>query len=260
MEQTFPVNPLLDLLTCPAFCVKDGHVVQINRAAESRCIALGTSIDEYLDRDREAYRNFSGGCLFLTVTILQIPCGAAVTRMENFHLFMLENMVDSARQALALAAQQLRQPLNTVYTIADLLPNSKHSDQINQGLNQMHRIICNMSDLARYENRNYLQTEATNLTALFSEVVEKAQTLLDKAGLHLQYAALPQVVTGMADREMLERAIHNLISNAAKFSPPDGVIQAKLVLRGDLLQFTVTDQGEGIPQDILQALKEREKC
>lgn len=252
MEQVFSNNPLLELLTRPAFCVHEDIVTQVNEAARQRFISVGDPITKYLTQDLEAYRQFAGGCLFLCVNIMDIPCGAAVTKMDGYDLFLMENIADSARQALALAAQQLREPLNAVYSVTDEIKNRKQAGQLNQGLNQLHRIICNMSDLARYDSRAALQLETTDLSSVFAETLEKAQSLLTQAGYHLHYTALPETIIGVADREMLERAVNNLISNAVKYSPKGSILEAKLVSHGNMLSFTIQDQGDGIPLDILK--------
>ena len=49
---------------------------------------------------------------------------------------------------------------------------------------------------------------------------------------------------------MLEQAIYDLLSNAAKFSPPGGVITVKLTHQRDRLYLTVEDQGSGIPDNV----------
>lgn len=254
MEQVFSNNPLLELLARPAFCVQDGVITQTNEAAKQRSISVGDPITKYLSQDLEAYSQFSSGCLFLSLHIMDLPCSAAVTKTDGYDLFLLENLTDNVRQALALAAQQLRQPLNTVYSVTDELANRKQAGQINQGLNQIHRIICNMSDLARYDSRAALQLDATNLSSVFAETMEKAQALLAQAGYQLHYTALPETVIGMADGEMLERAVNNLISNAVKYSPKGSVLEAKLVSRGNMLFFTLQDKGDGIHADILKQI------
>lgn len=252
MEQEYSNNPLLELLAQPAFCVKDRRIIQANEAARQRSVNVGEPLDKYLLDNPEVYDQFTGGCLFLTIHILDLAYSTAVTRMVGFDLFVMENITDIAKQALALAAQQLRQPLNTVFCIADDMTNRKQAEQLTQGLNQIHRMICNMADLGRYTNGSAYLSEATDISAVFDETIEKAQTLLAKAGFKLHYTALPEMVVGMADREMLERAIYNLLSNAAKYSPKGSPLEARLVRNGKLLCFTLRDHGEGIPPNILE--------
>lgn len=254
MEQVFTDNPLLELLVRPAFIVKNDTIIQVNEAASQRAVTVGEPISKYVIQDLEAYHQFTEGCLFLTVTFFDLPCAAAVTKLDGCDLFLMDSVADGVRQSLALAAQQLRQPLNSVYSVVDDMKDRKQSAQLNQGLNQMHRIICNMSDLVRYDNRSALRMEPTDLCRVFDEVMEKAQTLLKKANYHLNYTALPQTVIGMADREMLERSVNNLISNAVKYSPKGSTLEAKLVSCGNSLRFTLQDPGEGIDRDIQKNL------
>jgi K+-sensing histidine kinase KdpD len=48
----------------------------------------------------------------------------------------------------------------------------------------------------------------------------------------------------------LERAVYNILSNAIKFTPKGGTIEAKLALKGSMLCLSVQDSGSGIPQEL----------
>ena len=213
-------------------------------------ITVGEKIDKYLGDSIAAYRDFSGGCLYLNLDLLSSTCGASVTVAGSQHLFCLDQPAQ-ADQALALTAQQLRAPLHTLYAVADSHPEA---ETLRRGLSQIHRIVTNMSDFPRYREQGSFRFELTDLCSIFSETVEKAAALMESSGLRLNFSALPQCVFGLADREMLERAIYNLISNAAKFSPKGGTIEAKLTTRGNTLCFTIQDQGEGIRPEILSSI------
>ena len=52
------------------------------------------------------------------------------------------------------------------------------------------------------------------------------------------------------DTEKLERAVGNILSNALKFTPKGGTIEAKLTRTGKMLHLTVQDNGSGIPQSL----------
>lgn len=252
MAQDISNKTLLELVNRPAFCVKDGVIFQVNERAKQRSIQPGDPVSHYLSRNSEAYENFTGACLFLTIWIGDIPCPASVTAMDGYDLFLMDWEGDATRQTLALASQQLRQSLSGLYAVADNIRNQADAAYMRQNLAQMLRNLCNMADVAQYDMRNSSAAEPTNLTAFFAETVKKAQTLLKKAGYTLDYAALPEIVLGMAERDMLERAVLNLISNAAKFSPKGSTIRATLVRSGKTLRFTIEDPGEGIRPEILQ--------
>ena len=250
MENTHTYDPLLELMERPAFLVADGIIQQVNQAAKQRLIVTGEPITKYLDQDLAAYEQFRTGCLYLNLSIEKFPCGASVMDMENAHLFLLDEQSDPSLKALALAAQQLRLPMNSVFLAAETITDRKTAGQISQSLSQMHRIICNMADAVRYYDKNAFRGETTDLTSFFAETVEKAIHLLSSSGVQLHYTALPQSAVSFVDRQMLERAILNLISNAVKFSPKGSCVDIKLSSKGHMLYFTVHDAGEGIDPQV----------
>ena len=251
MEHQNTTKVLLELLDRPAFCVKDSRVIAANELALQRMIEVGDPIEKYLLQCSAAYRDFSEGCLFINVYIDYLTYGATVTRLEDCDLFLLEKLADSARQAMALAAQQLRNPLNVAFTIAEGLKAGPQAE-FKHYLNQMHRQICNMADLNQYDTRAALFLQPTELCSVFAETMKKASAALRITKTKLHYTALPETIVGMADRDMLERAILNLISNAAKFSNAGDTINAKLTRKGDILHFTVQDNGCGIDPEVMQ--------
>lgn len=257
MENTHTYDPLLELMERPAFLVTDGIIQQVNHAAKQRLIVAGEPITKYLGRDLPAYEEFRSGCLYLSLSIEQITCGASVIDLDNAHLFLMDEQTDPQLKALALAAQQLRLPMNTVFLAAETMNDRKKAGQITQSLSQMHRIICNMADAVRYYDQNAFYGETTDLNPFFGETVEKAAALLQNTGVQLNYTALPQNAVGIVDRQMLERAILNLISNAVKFSPKGSTVDIKLSSKGHMLYFTVHDAGEGIAPQIQKSIFSR---
>ncbi len=247
MDQSIKHNPLLDLMNCPAFLVRDGIIMQVNRAAQQKLIILGAPAAQYLGERLPAYQAFKSGSLYLPLQLEGGICGATVTVADDQHLFCLEQNTP-ADQALALAAQQLRAPLHSLFSATETHPELL---PIQQELYQLHRIITNMSDYPRYKEQKDARMESVELSGIFAETVEKAAVLLESSGIRLKYSALPQFVVGFADREMLERAVYNLISNAAKFSPKGGTVDTKLTVNGKMLYFTVQDQGDGIAPEVL---------
>lgn len=243
-------NPMLDMLDRPAFLVKDFEIVQVNQGAKQKMFSVGEKIHQYLGDYLPIYREFSGGCLYLKLTMYPFDGSAAVTQVGDLHLFCLEqeNMAD---QALAVVAQQLRMPLHTLFSVAD---SYREAPILHKGLSQIHRMATNMADFPRYRDESGLQLEPTELCSFFAETMDKATTLLAPTGIKLHYTALPQCVYGLADTQLLERAIYNLLSNAAKFSPKNGTIDIKLVVNGSQLAFTVQDYGDGIAPEILNSI------
>lgn len=257
---------MLDLMVRPAFCVKDGIIAGANSDAQRCLIQIGTPIEALLPEDPEEYRTYQDGCLYLTLEILGQHYGASVTKNGEFDIFVLEQDADHAElNAMALAAQELREPLANVMTVADRLfpvvgENDHVQDQvarINRGLFQMLRVISNMSDAVRYAQDTDSSYEIRDITAIFEEIFRRAGALIEQTGIRLHFRNLPESVYTLVDAEKLERAVYNLLSNALKFTPRDGSIEAVLTRRDRKLYLTIQDSGPGVDPSLRSSIHSR---
>lgn len=265
MEQQNKITGMLELILRPAFCVQGGSVVQVNHPAQSRGIVPGTPISELLVTGAEEYAVLNGSCLYLTLCVEGSHFGASVTQVDGFDIFVLTD-TQPELQALALAARELREPLSNLMISADrLLPILNADDEtaqrqaanINRSLHHMLRLIDNMSDSARYTEDRMPRMEYRNLSSLMGELFEKAASLVENTGITLHFTNYPDVLRSMVDVEKLERAVYNLISNAVKFTPKGGRIEAKLTRHNDTAYLTIADNGSGIPKEQLNSLYSR---
>lgn len=253
MEQKEPAAGILNLMVQPAFAVQDGVITLVNTAAEGYMLSPGTPIGELLHTGAEEYAAFSQGCLYLSLSIAGSPCGVSVRRMGNMDIFTLEQESEQAElQAMALAAQELRGPLSSVMSVADRLfpladdgegQEKEQISRINRGLFQMLRIVSNMSDAYRYCQQTEPRLTVHNITQVVGDIFEKAIPMLAHAGVTLTFTNLPRAVFSLADVEKLERGIHNILSNAVKFSPAGSPVAARLSQQGNYLRLTVQNSG-----------------
>ncbi len=245
---------MLELLQRPAFYVRDGRIVRVNREAARYLIAEGTPVGDLIAAGREEYESFSGGCLCLTVQIEGVRFAADLVQQGDYHLFILEQeTIDAQLQTMALVAQELRSPLTGMMTAADRLQRSAGADkevaQLNRRLHQLLRLVGNMSDAARYaDSQNAM--EYLEISTFFDEIFQKSSSLAQESGKIIHFSGLTERIVTLADSQLLERAIYNLISNAMKYSPDGSTIEAKLTRFGKLLRFSITDAGCGIDAGI----------
>lgn len=256
---------MVDDISQPAFCVREGLIVKVNAAARSRMLEPGTPVGTILLTGSEEYAEFSGGRLYLTLSVCAQPAGAAVSRKNGFDLFLLEQESDAIQlRAMALAAQQLREPLSSVMLAADRLFESAgltgipgadtQAANINKGLFQLLRIVSNMSDASRYGNDAAPRQETREICGLVAEVVDHAAALAEYTGVILEYTGLPEQIFCPVDAEKLERAVFNILSNAIKFSQPGSTVRAKLTRHGSKLHLSVQDSGFGIPEALRSSM------
>ena len=260
MEQNDTLTGMLNLMIHPAFSVKDGILVNVNRAAQACMLTEGMPVSQILLTGKEEYLEFRNGCLCLTVSLCGNLCGASVTRMGEYDIFVLEPEDDRAElQAMALAAQELRMPLANVMTLTDrLFPHLQTDDptsqeqlaRLNKGLFQLLRTVSNMSDAYRYSQLPTCNQETIDISDYMEETFRCAAELVVHTDITLNFRNLTTSVYTLADPEKLERAVHNLLSNAIKFTPKGGSVDASLQRRGNMLYLTVQDSGSRVPDEL----------
>lgn len=259
MEETKDTLGILDYMIQPGFLVKDNRIVSINEGAKALFLSVGMEVDSLLHTGKEEYREFSDGFLYLSLNLSGKTLGASVSRREEGDLFLIEEAQDSQElRSMALAARELREPLsNIMITANNLFPMAaKQEDpyakdqaaRLNRGLIQMMRILSNMADANRYAHTS--RQETLDIRGELAEIFEKADAMMAHTGIRLTYEGPSEPIYSLGDREQLERAVLNILSNAIKFTPKDGHIEASLTRRGNLLRLSIQDTGEGIEEGI----------
>ncbi|HSE08493.1 MAG TPA: HAMP domain-containing sensor histidine kinase [Nocardioidaceae bacterium] len=178
----------------------------------------------------------------------------------NAMLAALSASRDRQRQLVADAGHELRTPLTSLRTNLDLLVQADRrgglSDEARSELladvrfqiEELTTLIGDLVELARDEPLP-VTVEPVDLAEIVDRAVERVRRRA--AGLEFDVRASPWWVTG--DAAALERAVTNLLDNAAKWSPPLGVVTVELT-DGTLL---VADEGEGIAEEDLPHVFDR---
>lgn len=238
---------MIDNFTCPAFTVNNGIVDWVNESAEQRGVVSGAAIDTLIETGAAEYSAFTGGILCLTLLISGNRYAATVGTLDDRQIFCLESDYEEPElRAFALAAQELRAPLaNALSQTAQILPdhqNSESTAKLNKSLHQLLRAVCNMSDAALYTNPNCANMQLQDTHWFFSDILEKAKDFAQRSGRILEYDLPTSITSCLMDKEKVERAIYNLISNAIKFSSENSVIHICVEKRNDRLYFKVKNE------------------
>ena len=239
---------MLDLLPRPTFCVQSGSITRLNQSARKLFLREGLSLQPLLEAGGEDYNAFSGGLLYLTLTICGQSFGASVVRIGQEDVFTLDQQFENDElRVLALAARELRGPLaSAMLAVQHLEPETPCIGQLNRSLYQLLRIVGNMSDASGISP--VFRPMEQNVTALFQEITEKAIALSESTGIRISYSDPSKPYNCCIDRQLMERAVLNMVSNAMKFTSKGGSIMLCLHRSGKQFRFSVTDSGTGISQ------------
>lgn len=259
MKKPGKIEQVLDLLTQPAFTVMHGRIMHTNQAAKNLHIVPETPVQELMLSDYEEYKNFTGGCLTLTLQSLGSNLNASITRNGKTDIFVLQDLTENpVLTALARSGLQLRQPLSNILTILDSYEsagkgkkqnNDLQTAQLKKNAMQMLSNIINMSDVGSWIERGVVK-ESCNICSLFQETMEKCSNALSAAKVYIKYTCSESPIYTSVNAEMLERAIYNMISNAAKFSVPEVFIEAALVKDNNKVRISVQSTAPNAEKDL----------
>ena len=119
------------------------------------------------------------------------------------------------------------------------------------------RLVNTMLDFSRIEaGRATAQFEPVDLSQLTADLASVFRAAVEKAGLALRVECPPLGTLVQVDRDMWEKIVLNLVSNAFKFTLA-GEIRVRLERRGGRVALSVCDTGTGIPAAELPRVFER---
>ncbi|WP_240636129.1 response regulator [Caldimonas tepidiphila] len=207
--------------------------------------------------------------------LLQELSGRAAIAFENARLYRsLRTEINERRQAeqrlqesnrrkdefLAMLSHELRNPLapirNAVEVIRRVGPSDPKlawaADVTDRQVRQLSRLVEELLDVARIsQGKIALQMESVDLQAVIAHSVETARPVIDgrRHRLQLQLPAHPVWLRG--DFARLSQVIGNLLNNAAKYTPEEGVLQLALQTQDGHALVSVRDNGVGIEPELL---------
>ena len=266
MVNTKEWQTLLKIVPMPAFAVENGVVVSINRESLAAELPLGSHVKPILLTGGQEYDSLEEGSLCLTVDVGGCPQEAAMYRFkDSVDLFLLDQEVRrESLQILALAAQKIREPLSAIMgAVSHLVPELYLEESpflqndvanINRGAHQILRMVGNMSDAVTYLSRGNMNREKTEVGAYFSQIFEKAKVLAKTTDIEIVFEPICKDVVCYIDRQKMERAVYNLLSNAMRFTPKGGIIRCRLTADVNQVVLQIRDYGEGLAEQVRDTL------
>lgn len=163
-------------------------------------------------------------------------------------------------------SHELRTPLTFIKGYADLLLDgtigTTTAEQqevlrvIANNAGDVIRLISDIMALQRIDSSNLIR-ESFSLRHLMLDAIAHHSMTANNNDLRLVYEGPETSVIIFADRGRINQVLNNLIVNAIKFSPQGGVVRLRLTEAAELIQFSVIDEGVGIPADKLELIFER---
>jgi two-component system, OmpR family, phosphate regulon sensor histidine kinase PhoR len=157
-------------------------------------------------------------------------------------------------ELVATVSHDLKQPLSVMRGYLDLLQmvnefdkkSLGYVDNLNYAFNNMRQLIDDLLDIARIEAGIKLDLEQVNIIEVLNRAIRNNQHLSEQKKQTLSLEIPDNVPSVSGDPSRLEQIFNNLVSNAVKYTPPEGKVRVYAELKQDALRIFVEDSGLGI--------------
>ena len=194
--------------------------------------------------------------------VVQRDTNGQPLRMVGTHtdISQRKQMEKIKSEFISTVSHELRTPLTSIRGSLGLLEAgvlgalpAKALDLVKVANKNSQRLITLVNDILDMDKllsgQMTMHTDTLSLSELVAQAIEANSAYAATYRVSYALAPPPQpcMVSGDADRLM--QVMANLLSNAAKFSRPDGVVDIRILPAGRMLRLEVEDRGEGIPPE-----------
>jgi PAS domain S-box-containing protein len=185
-----------------------------------------------------------------------------ISRLKNTERALLE--ADRRKdEFLATLAHELRNPLAPIRNAVRILDSDAADERqrkwgrevIARQVHRMSLLLDDLLDVSRITRGQLeLKKDYVDLKALVGVAVETARPLMDSKQHHLSVTLPAENVKLEADPLRLSQVIGNLLTNAAKYTDPQGRISLDARIANAELVISIQDNGIGLREEVMPGL------
>lgn len=174
------------------------------------------------------------------------------------------NLEQNRKEQISALAHDIKTPVTIILGNAELLKETPQSEiqkeytqYIFSNADQVEKYIRQLIDISKMQDNFYIEFDQID-TAIFLEDIEnqmKALAMTKNIEVKMEQYGLPDRL--YIDKELLLRAIINVLDNAVEYTPNDGKIVFAVEVDGKTIKFHISDSGIGFSEaDIKEATKQ----
>jgi signal transduction histidine kinase len=195
----------------------------------------------------------------LHVSIVPVPqVGWSIVAHDITHFKETDKLKN---ELLATTSHDLKNPLSTILGYADLIGMTnqlneqglEYMSRVHGAVKHMRQLIDDLLDMARIESGIHLKYSDLQLRTMIDTVLNSFTPQIDEKQMQVAVKIPSDLPPVPADEARISQVLTNLISNAIKYTPPEGHIQISGDVVDGSVRVTVQDDGLGIgPEDQAQ--------
>lgn len=231
--------------------------------------------------DRTAQLDFSAPCKITTkdefgeladnLNKMSENLQRTLEELENANIRLEEDvrqerkLLDERKELADRLSHEMKTPLGIIRAYAEGMQDEtseekrqKYSEIIISETERMSTLITTLLDLSA------LESGAASLAPEPFDFIEFVETIagrllidVPETDFELQYELPEHRIYVSADKPRMEQVLNNLIVNAKKNVSPNGILRLSVVEQGDMLRFSIDNQGIPIPTEKLSRIWEK---
>lgn len=231
---------------------------------------INTGVAKVIGFDRELMAVRKDGSLFP----IQIAINPMLVEGQRAFVASLHDITERRRieqlknEFISMVSHELRTPLTSIHGALGLVLSSiggtideKARDLIDVAYRNSDRLTLLINDILDLEKMASGKIKFDLRPENIAEVVSLAVTLnipyAEKHKVTFVVAQPPSSAKVMVDKDRFLQVMANLLSNAAKFSHPEGVVEISAIETDGRVRISVTDHGSGIPPEFEKRVFEK---
>jgi two-component system phosphate regulon sensor histidine kinase PhoR len=185
----------------------------------------------------------------------------------NEDISKLKKLERIRTEFLGNVSHELRTPIFAIQGMLETLLHGGLDDRnisrdfIDRSLNNTQRLNTLLSDLieiSRIESGDMkMSFRYFSLKDFVAQVISEINPLAEQKHIRISTHDIPNDIEVMGDKERLKQAVLNLLDNAIKYTPAEGVVQIGIAKAEENVRLSVTDNGIGIAEEHLPRIFER---
>jgi PAS domain S-box-containing protein len=161
---------------------------------------------------------------------------------------------------LAMLAHELRNPLAPISVAAELLSRkAREAEQVERvaavilrQVKHLTGLVDDLLDVSRVtRGLVVIDRQHVDLRTILAQAVEQVMPLIQARRHHLDLPPQAQPLVVCGDTKRLTQILANLLNNAAKYTPPEGLLRVETGIEGGYVHVAVSDNGIGMSEDLI---------
>jgi len=179
-----------------------------------------------------------------------------------------QHVDEMKRGVIATVSHELKTPLTSIRMAIHLLLEEKvgvltekQTELLlaaREDSDRLHQILQSLLDISRIESgRLQMGCQETYAQSLVLDAVEPFRRTAQDGGIELKIQLSDNLPEVSADTTQISHVFSNLLSNALRYTAPGGSITVSAIPEDQMVRFSITDTGSGIPHQFMQRIFEQ---